>query len=208
MNSSINASNKNAYHTFSNAEFTGVFDRIVNNDLTYLCYYHLFIKYDDKVYIEVKDVGEIVISFAELLQNKYLKYYYDLSLLLTNNKDIVSQDLKYSSEYNDYQLYEEPRFWSIDTASIENDILFNQLKVISYDDNCYYKINPYDLVNMEYTSPEDLNNFIIIYMMKYDFKNNMFENMWVNYYNLVIEYKASLIMKKEVEELTVSIEKL
>jgi hypothetical protein len=205
MNSTINTSSKNAYHTFANVEFTGVFDRIVNNDLTYICYYHLFIKYGDIVYIEVKDVGEIVISFAELLRNRYLKYYYDLSLLLTNNKNIVSQDLKYSSEYNDYQLYEEPRFWSIDTASIENDILFNQLKVISYDDNCYYKINPYDLVNMEYTSPEDLNIFETIYMMKYEFDNNTFENIGVNYYNLVSEYKASLIMKKEVEELTAHI---
>jgi hypothetical protein len=207
MNSSIIASGKNAYHTFSNAEFTGVFDRIVNNDLTYLCYYHLFIKYGDKVYIEVKDVGEIVISFAELHNNIYLKYYYDLSLLLTNDKHSVSQDLKYSSEYNDYQLYDEPRFWSIDTASIENDILFNKLKVISYDNNCYYKINPYDLENMEYTSFENLNNFRSIYITRYEFENNTFENMWINYYNLVIEFKASL-MEKEVEELTVSIEKL
>jgi hypothetical protein len=208
MNSTLNASNKNAYHTFANVEFSGVFDRIVNNDLTYLCYYHLFIRYGDKVYIEVKDVGDIVISFAELSQNKYWKYYYDLSLLLTNDKHSISQDLKYSSEYNDYQLYDEPRFWSIDTASIENDILFNLLKVISYDNNCYYKINPYDLENMEYTSPGDLNNFTTIYMMKYEFENNTFENMWVNYYNLVIEYKASLIMKKEVEEVTASIENL
>ena len=208
MNSTIIASDKNAYHTFANVEFSGVFDRIVNNDLTYLCYYHLFIKYGDKVYIEVKDVGEIVISFSELSQNMYWKYYYDLSLLLTNDKHSVSQDLKYSSEYNDYQLYDEPRFWSIDTASIENDILFNKLKVISYDNNCYYKINPYDLENMEYTSPGDLNNFRTNYMMKYEFENNTFENMWVNYYNLVIEYKASLIMKKEVEEITASIENL
>ena len=208
MNSTIIASNKNAYHTFANVEFSGVFDRIVNNDLTYLCYYHLFIRYGDKVYIEVKDVGDIVISFAELEQNKYWKYYYDLSLLLTNDKHSISQDLKYSSEYNDYQLYDEPRFWSIDTASIENDILFNKLKVISYDNNCYYKINPYDLENMEYTSPGDLNNFTLIYMMKYEFENNTFENMWVNYYNLVIEFKASLIMKKEVEEVTASIENL
>jgi hypothetical protein len=208
MNSTLIASNKNAYHTFANVEFSGVFDRIVNNDLTYLCYYHLFIRYGDKVYIEVKDVGDIVISFAELSQNKYWKYYYDLSLLLTNDKHSISQDLKYSSEYNDYQLYDEPRFWSIDTASIENDILFNLLKVISYDNNCYYKINPYDLENMEYTSPGDLNNFTTIYMMKYEFENNTFENMWVNYYNLVIEYKASLIMKKEVEEVTASIENL
>jgi hypothetical protein len=60
---------------------------------------------------------------------------------------------------------------------------------------------------MEYTSPEDLNNFKTIYMMKYEFENNTFENMWVNYYNLVVEYKASL-MEKEIEELTVNIEKL
>jgi hypothetical protein len=207
MNSTIKASVKNAYHTFTNVEFTGVFDRIVNNDLTYICYYHLFIKYDDKVYIEVKDVGEIVISFTELQQNMYLKYYYDLSLLLTNDKNIVSQDLKYSSEYNDYQLYEEPRFWSIDTASIENDILFNLLKVISYDNNCYYKINPYDMMNMDYTSQEDLHNFETIYIMKYNFENNMFENMWTNYYNLVIEYRANL-MEKKVEELSIGLEKL
>ena len=208
MNSYINANSKQAYHTFANAEFTGVFDRIVNNDMTYQCYYHLFIKFGDKVYIEVKDVGEIVISFAELQQNIYWKYYYDLSLLLTNDKHSVSQDLEYSSEYNDYQLYDEARVWSIDTASIENDILFNQLKIIPYDNNCYYKINPYDMVNMEYTSPEDLHNFRTIYMTKYEFENNTFENMWVNYYNLVIEYKASLIMKEEVEELTAHIENL
>jgi hypothetical protein len=207
MNSTIKSSTKSAYHTFANVEFTGVFDRIVNNDLTYLCYYHLFIKYGDKIYIEVKDVGEIVISFAELQQNMYLKYYYDLSLLLTNGKNIVSQDLKYSSEYNDYQLYNEPRFWSIDTASIENDILFNLLKVISYDNNCYYKINPYDLVNMEYTSPEDLNIFRTIYMMKYEFENNTFENMWANYYNLAVEYRANL-MEKKVEELSIGLENL
>ena len=207
MNSLIKTTTESAYHTFANVEFTGVFDRIVNNDLTYICYYHLFIKYDDKVYIEVKDVGEIVISFDELQQNMYLKYYYDLSLLLTNGKNIVSQDLKYSSEYNDYHLYDEPRFWSIDTASIENDILFNLLKVISYDNNCYYKINPYDLANMEYTTQEDLNYFRSIYMMKYEFENNMFENMWANYYNLVIEYRANL-MEKKVEELSVVFENL
>ena len=207
MNSLIKTTTESAYHTFANVEFTGVFDRIGNNDLTYICYYHLFIKYDDKVYIEVKDVGEIVISFDELQQNMYLKYYYDLSLLLTNGKNIVSQDLKYSSEYNDYHLYDEPRFWSIDTASIENDILFNLLKVISYDNNCYYKINPYDLANMEYTTQEDLNNFRTIYMMKYEFENNMFENMWGNYYNLVIEYRANL-MEKKVEELSVVFENL
>ena len=191
MNSSINASSKYAYHTFENVEFSCVFDRIVNNDFTYQCKYHLFIRYDDKVYMDVKGVGEIVIPFAELQQNKYWKYYYDLSLLLTNDKNMVVQDLKYSSEYNDYQLYDEARFWSIDTASIENDLHINKLMVIGYDDNCYLKISPYELANMEYTSQEDLNIFRQNYMMGYEC-----ENMWEIYYNLAIEYQTNLIQKK------------
>jgi len=195
MNSSINASSKYAYHTFESVEFSGVFDKIVNNDLTGECKYHLFIRYDDKVYMDVKGVGEIVIPFAELQQNKYWKYYYDLSLLLTNNKNMVVQDLKYSSEYNDCQLYDEARFWSIDTASIENDLHNNTLMVISYDDNCFYKISPYELANMEYTSQEDLNIFRQNYMMGYEC-----ENMWGIYYNLAIEYQTNLI-QKQIEEI-------
>ena len=202
MNSTITASNKSAFHTITNMEFTGVFDTMVNNDFTSLCKYHLFIRYGDKVYIEVKDVGEIVISFTELQNNKYLKYYYDLSLLLTNDKHLVIQDLQYSSDYNDNQLYDEARFWSIDTASIENNIHINMLMVVNYDNNCYYKINPYDLEYMEYTLPEDLHYFMTIYMTRFEG-----ENMWVNYYNLAIEYKAN-IMEKKVEELSVVFENL
>lgn len=191
MNSTIDANNKFAYHTLSNAEFSSVFVRIVNNDFTYLYKYHLFIRYGDKVYMEVKDVGEIVITFTELQQNRNWKYYYDMSLLLTNNKNMVIQDLKYSSEYNEYQLYDEVRYWSTDTALIENDIHNNTLMVINYNDNCYYKINPYDLQNMEYTSHEDLHNFIAIYMANYEA-----EDMWNIYYNLAIEYQTNLIQNR------------
>ena len=191
MNSTINSNSKFAYHTFANAEFTAVFVRMVNIDFTYQCNYHLFIKYGDKVYMDVKGVGEVIISFAELQNNKYWKYYYNLSLLLTNDKNMVVQDLKYSSDYNDYQLYDEARFWSINTASIENDIHNDTLTVISYDDNCYYKINPYDLQNMKYSSPKDVNNFRAIYM-----SNLEDEKMWGDYYKLAIEYQTHLIEKK------------
>jgi hypothetical protein len=202
MNTTINASTKSAFHTIANVEFTGVFDTMVNNDFTSQCKYHLFIKYGDKVYMEVKDIGEIVVSFAELQQNNHWKYYYDLSLLLTNDKHLVIQDLQYSSEYNDNQLYEEARFWSIDTASIENNIHINMLMVVNYDNNCYYKINPYDLECMEYSSQEYLNNFRAIYMARYEDKN-----MWANYYNLAIEYRANF-MERKVEELSIGFENL
>jgi hypothetical protein len=141
--------------------------------------------------MEVKDVGEVVISFAELQQDRNLKYYYDLSLLLTNDKNMVVQDIIYSSEYNEYQLYDEVRFWSTNTALIENDIHNNTLMVISYNDNCYYRINPYDLVNMEYTSHEDLHNFREVYKTKYES-----EDMWNIYYNLAFEHQTDLIQNK------------
>ena len=191
MNSTIDANSKFAYHTLSNAEFSAAFVRIVNNDFTYQYNYHLFIRYGDKVYIEVKDVGEVVISYAELQQDRNLKYYYDLSLQLTNDKSMVVQDLLYSSEYNEYQLYNEVRFWSTNTALIENDIHNNTLMVISYNDNCYYRINPYDLVNMEYTSRKDLHNFRATYMANYEA-----EDMWNIYYNLAIEHQTDLIQNK------------
>uniref|UniRef100_A0A6C0LA31 Uncharacterized protein n=1 Tax=viral metagenome TaxID=1070528 RepID=A0A6C0LA31_9ZZZZ len=191
MNSTIDANSKFAYHTLSNAEFSAAFVRIVNNDFTYQYKYHLFIRYGDKVYMEVKDVSEVVISYAELQQDRNLKYYYDLSLQLTNDKSMVVQDLLYSSEYNEYQLYNEVRFWSTNTALIENDIHNNTLMVISYNDNCYYRINPYDLVNMEYTSREDLHNFRTAYMANYEA-----EDMWNIYYNLAIEHQTDLIQNK------------
>ena len=191
MNSTIDANSKFAYHTLSNAEFSAAFVRIVYNDFTYQYMYHLFIRYGDKVYMEVKDVGEVVISFAELQQDRNLKYYYDLSLLLTNDKNMVVQDIIYSSEYNEYQLYDEVRFWSTNTALIENDIHNNTLMVISYNDNCYYRINPYDLVNMEYTSHEDLHNFREVYKTKYES-----EDMWNIYYNLAFEHQTDLIQNK------------
>lgn len=191
MNSTIDANSKFAYHTLSNAEFSAAFVRIVNNDFTYQYKYHLFIRYGDKLYMEVKDVGEVVISYAELQQDRNLKYYYDLSLQLTNDKNMVVQDLLYSSEYNEYQLYNEERIWSTNTALIENDIHNNTLMVISYNDNCYYRINPYDLQNMEYTSQEDLYNFRAAYMANYEA-----EDMWNIYYNLAIEHQTDLIQNK------------
>jgi hypothetical protein len=76
-------------------EFTGVFDTMINNDFTSQSKYHLFIKYGDKVYMEVKDVGEIVISFVELQNNKYWKYYYELSIINLSPTIVKLYNLKF-----------------------------------------------------------------------------------------------------------------
>ena len=130
--------------------------------------YHLFIRIGDKLYMEAKGVGEIVISF-EALQNhkykysKYWKQYYDLSLMLSNDPHLVVEDIVDDSdaiEDIEYKIYEEKRRWSIDTSFIDT------YKVVKTGDVCYYKINPFDLENMEYTSVEDLATFEETYTRK------------------------------------------
>ena len=222
MNATINASSKTAFHTFTNAEFTGVYDRMVydftnnqgDNRLGSIGSYQLFIRYGDKVYMEVKGVGEIVISFAELQQNKYLNYYYNLSLKLTNDKHMVFQHLKYSSDYhlryqiNDDMVYpDEERFWGISTAFIETSMNTRSAKIVNNEAICYYKINPYDLENWDCSSREDVDTFLRIYMTRAEIKNNVFDRMCVIYNRIISDYQESW-MKKELDEIEKEIDVL
>ena len=182
MNCTINTSTKTAYHIFTNVEFTAVVDIMKYHveftavvDIMKYHEYHLFIKYGDKVYMDVRGVGEVVISFDELQKNeqwKELKHYYDLSLLLTSDKHLVAQELRYSSEYSDYSLYDDVRHWYIDTTFIVSDMLGDTGRkvLVKHGDRlfhekvAYYKINPNDLEKMEYTSQEELEVFRVNYI--------------------------------------------
>jgi len=163
--------------------------------------YHIFIKFGEKVYMDVKGIGDVVISFAELQKNKYWKYYYDLSLMLTNNKHLVIKDLEYNSSFCDPYIYKEKRFWSINTAYIDGSYDAKTKYVVENEYNCYYKINPYDLENMKYTSQKDLNNFKTIYMSRYEVRYKIFNKKSIYYYNLVLDYLLSF-MEKELDELS------
>ena len=201
------ASSKNAYHTVADAEFTGVYERIVDNFTTVFLGsvsddYHLFIKFGDKVYMDVKGVGEIVMSFADLQQNKYWKYYYDLSLLLTADKNMAIESLhrKYTSwyidtgNYIDAEIYDQERFWSIDTSYIEYEVNTNAKKIRNNSQGiCFYNINPYDLVNMECSTQEDLNTFRNIYMMRTEITNMAFENKKMIYSEIDIDLTIAYI---------------
>ena len=211
MNSAIITDNEYDYHTFTNVELTGVIVKweirplvydydYDDDDKTYMYDYHLFIKYGDKVYVNVMSVGEIVISLAELQKNRYLKYYYDLSLMLTNNKHLVIHIIQ-GSKYKSMEpyIYIENRCWAIETAFIDA----SYWKVIDNAHVCYYKINPYDLENMEYSSQEDLINFHKINTKrKCDiFWGGLFESTHTRYNNLVIDYNINII-EKELDELS------
>jgi hypothetical protein len=197
MNAKVITSKKRVYHTNANAEFTGFYEGMTYPTQTpsAIFDYHLFIKYGDKVYMEAKGIGEVVIPFAELKKNKYWKHYYDLSLLLSNDDSAVVEELKYGSEYEDIQIYDEPRFWSIDTAYIEYSVETETSRVVNSESSesgecrvCYYKINPFDLETMDYTTPEDLDIFRRKYMMRSEILNKVFDTRYAIYNDIVVDY--------------------
>jgi len=147
--------------------------------------------------MEVKGVGEVVIPFDALKKNKYWKHYYDLSILLSNDDTAVVEELKYGSDYEDIQIYDEPRFWSIDTAFIEYSVETETSKVnkeSSESHVCYYKINPFDLENMDYTTPEELDIFMRNYMKRSEIINKVFDTKSSIYKKLVIDYALQIVI--------------
>ena len=215
-------------HTIANTgtECTGVFCQQIyvaysyrNNDLGDLTHrigimgdYHLFVKHGDKVYMEVKNVGDIVMPFAELQKNKYLKYYYDLSLLLANDKEIKNEafnnfyDEAYEyDKFDDEYEYSANRVWSLDTAYIDLDIDQNcnkeSCKIIPSGNVCYYRINPADLEKLECASPQDVDIFMRTYMHRNEIRFGYFRNRNGIYKNLALEYQMSK-MEKELDELS------
>ena len=206
------------YNTIVNVECTGVFCQQIYDAYRYnehdimvhrigiMGDYHLFAKQGDKVYMEVKDVGEIVMSFAELQKNKYWKYYYDLSLILANDKEIKNE--AFNKFYDEAYEYTGNRVWSLDTAYIDYDIDQNYketYKIIPSGNVCCYKINPVDLEKMEYSSPQDIDIFKRTYMYRNDIRTGYFINRSEVYKNIAIEYQVSKI-EKEIDELSVFFE--
>jgi hypothetical protein len=211
MNSTISTDDYFNHHTFTNVEFTGVFERIklqsVINETLYSI--HIFIKYGNKVYMEDYRLGHIIISFDELQKNKYWKHFYDLSLMLTNNKHLVIEDIKYNSNFSygpvGYPVYfGETRLWWIDTTIIDGNHIIDQEVERNIENKghlCYYKINPYDLENMEYTTQEDLDTYLHTYMTRRcDIVYNRFDKKAMIFNDLAIDYNIRMI-EKEIEEL-------
>ena len=221
-------------HTIANTgtECTGVFTQQIydaysyrNNDPGDLTHrigimgdYHLFTKHGDKVYMEVKNVGDIVMSFAELQKNRYWKYYYDLSLMLAIDKEIKNEafnnfyDEAYEyDKFDDEYEYSANRVWSLDTAYIDLDIDQNSnkesCKIIPSGNVCYYRINPFDLEKLEYASPQEIDIFEQTYMCRNELRFGYFLNRNGIYKNIAIEYQVSK-MEKELDELSAFFENM
>ena len=195
-------------HTIANTECTGVFCQRIremqpyHNAPNYMSCsgdYHIFAKNGNKIYMEVRNVGEIVISFSELQKNKYFKYYYDLSLILANDKHKLIKNESFNKLYDQIYGYTGDREWSFETAYIDQTGLKN-FKIIPCGNVCYYKVNPYDLEKIEYSTPQELESFKLKYMNCLE-RVKTFLHRSESYKNITLEYQVNK-MENELEELS------
>ena len=190
-------------------EFSAFFDLTTNNlgDRVIYLKYFLFIKYDNKIYIEVKSVGYIIMPFEELMKNKILKMYYELSLLLVKDKNMFVENISFSDNgdriWDDEitKMYKSKRSCFVDCAYILNNVVKTDKQY------CYYYINPFELIDSYYGKRMVVDTFSQIASFNYNFKVRLgyevsgFEKRLINYTNLVIAYNATL-MENELDELS------
>jgi len=183
--------------------------------------YHLFIRSGNKIYVEAKGDKEVVMSFDDLQKNRYLKYYYDLSLILAKNKHQIIKNEAFNKDYDEiYEYTGKKRLWSLETSYIDYiKQTYNKIyKIVPSGNVCYFKVNPYDIENMEYTSPQELELFLMIYMCRKDIMFGNFErraviykdiaesmknilNRSVIYKDIALEYQV-IEMERELNELS------
>jgi len=185
-------------------EFSGVFDIGINhkqfhNNLVYYKYF-LFIKFRDLIYIDIKNVGEIIITFTELMKYPYLKMYYELSLVLTDNKHKVIESKNMGSRY----INPEDSNWFIDGVHYVEDFTTRVRKVEIGKYYYYFNINPYDLINMKVSNDTDIDGFHKVLNICYRYEQGMiYKGLFVDYTNLMIEYNIKLI-EEDVEKISAS----
>jgi len=203
-----------AVHHITDMEFSALFDMTTNvqGDRVIYLKYFLFIKCKNNIYIDVKNVGSIVMPFEEMLKNQKLKMYYDLSLLFVKDKNKIVE--KFSEDGNPIwdaeitDIYKGRRNWYVDCAYILND------EVKTDKQYCYYEIDPYLLIDPNYLWLDDItgdrkwvHTASEIEFFNYNLQVNIgsvlsvvYKKRVINYTNLALAYNASW-MEKELDEI-------
>jgi hypothetical protein len=146
----------------------------------------IFIKFDNKIYIEVSNSVPlfVILSFDELMKHEQLKIYYKLSLVAigkpnidphyygSKNPDYVPKKYK----LDDYDMY-------IDTIYIIKDALTGAQE--AKKGNCYQALNLKKLKYMKVSAKEKIDEFFTNYNKKYEFEKENFEERVTAYTALV-----------------------
>jgi hypothetical protein len=138
------------YNYIDDMEFSGFFEFTLSHE--FIDKYFVFIKFSNKMYIHIKSIGSIIMPYEQIINNEYLKKYYELSLLLMKNKNCIIEKTSRTGDID----------WFLDCAYILNDDDFetNIKRVEKGTYYCYSNINPYDLKEMDVSTDEYIEIFL------------------------------------------------
>lgn len=202
------------HHHIPDMELSAFFDKTINvqDDRLIFLKYFLFIKYKENIYVEVKSVGYIIMPFEELLKNKLLKMYYDLSLLLVKDKNRFVEKISDKGEpiwdAEITHIYNGRRNCYVDCAYILNGVVKTDKQY------CYYEMNPFELrkpyslwegdnytgVRKFVNTSSEIKWFNNTYKNRLGYEISGFEKRAINYSNIIVEYNANLI-ETEIDEI-------
>ena len=189
------------HHHLPDMEFSAFFEKTTNlrGDVLLYLKYFLFIKYKENIYVEVKNVGCVLMPFEELLKNKLLKMYYDLSLMLVKDKNRFVENVSdegnriWDAEITD--IYKGRRNCFVDTAYILNG------EVKTDKQYCYYDINPYELIGMKVDTASGIEFYNYAFKARLGYEVSSFEKKRIHYMDIVVGY-VSTLMEKELDEIS------
>ena len=148
----------------------------------------IFIKFDNKVYMEFSGVNSIgvsaIMSYEEFIKNKNFKMYYELSLTAIGKPNL--DENYYGSDDPDYipKRYEKPYYGMyIDTVYIIEDEL-TKIKEVKKG-NSYHSINLKKLKKKGVSSKKELEKFNETYNHLYGFEDETFKEREIIYPRLV-----------------------
>ena len=145
----------------------------------------LFIKYNEKIYIEIFDYISlpVIITFDELMKNDYLKLYYELSLTAIGKPNI------------DRDYYESDCSNCVPTINEKNNSIYVDTIYIVKDDlnhaqeakkgNCYHTLNIEMLKEMKVSTDAKIDEFFENYNKKFGYEEENFEERKATYTALV-----------------------
>ena len=141
------------------------------------------------------------------MKHKYLKMYYELSILLIKNKNQVIEKIAVDKYYNVERkktFYKEERDWFINSAYFIQDFA-TKIKKVEYGKYyIYYNINPNDLRNMGVSNAIDIDKFFKVLWIRYGYEQARgINDILINYTNMMLEYNIKMI-GDEIEEIAVS----
>lgn len=145
----------------------------------------IFIKFDNKVYIEVSCAEPlfVILSFDELMKHEQLKIYYKLSLVAIGKPN---NDPRYFGSANpDYipKKYEKSYDIYIDTIYIVEDALTHNKE--AKKGNCFQSINLDKLKKMNVSTKAKIEEFFNRYNSKYALEEENFEDKATAYNTIV-----------------------